>query len=156
MRIIIGSDHAGFPLKEEVAAFLKREGHTVTDVGTDGETPVDYPDYAWRVARAVAGGAHDRGILVCGTGTGMAIAANKVPGIRAVVALDEETARLARAHNNTNVLALAGRKTGKDEARKIVRTWLETPFEGNRHERRLDKIREMEKSYFFSPEKGPE
>lgn len=156
MRIIIGSDHAGFPLKEEVAAFLRREGHAVTDVGTDGETPVDYPDYARRVAQAVAGGTHDRGILVCGTGTGMAIAANKVPGIRAVVALDEETARLGRAHNDTNVLALAGRRTGKDEARKIVRTWLETPFEGNRHERRLDKIREMEKSYFFSPEKGPE
>lgn len=155
MRIIIGSDHAGFPLKEDVAAFLRQRGHTVTDVGTDSETPVDYPDYAWRVARAVAGRSQDRGILVCGTGTGMAIAANKVPGIRAVVALDEETARLGRAHNDTNVLALAGRRTAKDEARKIVQTWLETPFEGNRHERRLDKIREMEKSYIFSPEKGP-
>lgn len=155
MRIIIGSDHAGFPLKEDIAAYLRREGHAVTDVGTDGETPVDYPDYAWRVARAVAGGTHDRGILVCGMGVGMAIAANKVPGVRAVAARDEETARMGRAHNDTNVLALAGRKTGKDEARKIVRTWLETPFEGNRHQRRLDKIREMEKSYIFSPEKGP-
>ena len=154
MRIMIASDHAGFSLKQEIAAFLKHGGHDIFDAGTDGEKSVDYPDYAERVARAVASGAYDRGILVCGSGVGMAIAANKVPGIRAVAALNVETARLSRAHNDTNVLALAGRMTGIEEARQIVRTWLETVFEGGRHNRRLDKIREMEGKCKFTPEDG--
>ncbi len=145
MRIMIASDHAGFPLKRDIAAFLAKKGHQVLDAGADGETSVDYPDYAEPVARSVASGAQDRGILICGSGVGMAIAANKVPGIRAVVALDVETARLSRAHNDTNVLALAGRMTGVEEARRIVETWLETAFEGGRHDRRLDKIRKMER-----------
>jgi len=154
VRIMIASDHAGFSLKKDIAAFLKMKGHDISDAGTNGEESVDYPDYAERVARAVASGAYDRGILVCGSGVGMAIAANKVPGIRAVMGLNVETARLSRAHNDTNVLSLAGRMTEAEEARQIVLTWLETAFEGGRHNRRLDKIREIERKCVFVPADG--
>lgn len=143
-RIIMGADHAGFSLKEDIKTFLKEEGWHVTDRGTDSEQPVDYADYAAPVAGEVAAGSYDRGILICGSGAGMAITANKYPGIRAVLSLDEEMARLSRQHNDSNILVLAGRRTDAAKARKIVRTWLTTPFEGGRHQRRIDKIKAIE------------
>jgi ribose 5-phosphate isomerase B len=146
--IIMGADHAGFSLKEDVKAFLKEEGWGVTDRGTDSEQPVDYTDYAAPVAGEVAAGNYRRGILICGSGAGMAITANKFPGIRAVLSLDEEMARLSRQHNDSNILILAGRRTDAATARKIVRTWLATPFEGGRHQRRLDKIKAIETGLF--------
>lgn len=140
MRVAIGSDHAGYELKEAVRRFLVDEGVTVDDVGTHSPVPVDYPDFAVAVGRAVSEGRADCGILVCGTGIGMAMAANKIPGIRAASVTDLESARLAREHNNINVLALAGRLTPADRARDIVRVFLETPYAGGRHQPRLDKI----------------
>jgi len=142
--LILGSDHAGFDLKEAVKKDLLEQGFSVTDVGTDGAGAVDYPDYARPVAGAVSEGAFPRGILVCGSGVGMSITANRYPGVRAALCLDEETARMSRLHNDSNVLVLAGRKTSPEAARGIVRVWLETEFEGGRHERRLGKIREIE------------
>ncbi|OPY14256.1 MAG: Ribose-5-phosphate isomerase B [Syntrophus sp. PtaU1.Bin005] len=142
--IIIGADHAGFLLKEEIKSFLEENGWIVQDVGTDSETSVDYPDYGAVVAKSVASGLFARGILVCGSGVGMAIVANKFAGIRAAVCLDTETARLSRLHNDTNILILAGRRTRPETAREIVAVWLETPFEGGRHRGRLDKIRALE------------
>lgn len=142
--IIIGADHAGFLLKEEIKSFLEENGWIVQDVGTDSETSVDYPDYGAVVAKSVASGLFSRGILVCGSGVGMAIVANKFAGIRAAVCLDTETARLSRLHNDTNILILAGRRTRPEKAREIVAVWLETPFEGGRHRGRLDKIRALE------------
>ena len=137
MRVAIGADHAGFLLKQHLKEWLVAEGHRVVDAGTNSSDSVDYPDYAAAVARAVSAGEAERGLLVCGTGIGMVIAANKVPGIRAGVCGDVETARLSRQHNDLNVLALAGRTTSLDHAITIVRTWFETPFEGGRHQRRL-------------------
>jgi len=142
--IIIGADHAGFLLKEEIKFFLEENGWIVKDVGTDSETSVDYPDYGAVVAKSVASGLFSHGILVCGSGVGMAIVANKFAGIRAAVCLDTETARLSRLHNDTNILILAGRRTRPEKAREIVAVWLETPFEGGRHRGRLDKIRALE------------
>ena len=146
MRVAIGSDHAGFSLKEQVRAELVRLGHTVEDVGTDSaEVSVDYPDFAIPVAERVADGRADRGVVVCATGIGVSIAANKVEGVRASVVTSEETARLTRADNDSNVLAL-GAKTAPSvpEALAWLRTWLETPFAGGRHERRVHKIRDYE------------
>ncbi len=143
-RIIMGADHAGFFLKEDIKAFLKEEGWQVTDQGTHSEQPVDYVDYAAPVAGEIAAGSYDRGILICGSGAGMTITANKFPGIRAALSLDEEMARLSRQHNDSNILVLAGRRTDTATARKIVRTWLATPFEGGRHQRRIDKIKAIE------------
>jgi len=140
VKIIIGSDHAGFDLKEA----LKSAIDGVTDIGTDSTDSVDYPDFGARVARAVSSGAFDRGILVCGSGVGMSIVANKIPGIRAALCTDTETARLSRMHNDANVLVLAGRRTDPKEAVAIATVWLDTPFEGGRHARRLDKIRNIE------------
>jgi len=114
MRVYVGADHAGYQLKEHVARFVASLGHDVTDVGTDGEESVDYPDFAEKVARAVSAGDADAGILVCGTGLGMAIAANKVPGVRAIQASDPEMARMARLHNDANVLTLPGRYIGPE------------------------------------------
>jgi ribose 5-phosphate isomerase B len=144
MRIALGSDHAGFPLKEDVKRYLADRHVPFVDLGTDSEAPVDYPEYAVRVATAVASHEFDRGILVCGTGVGMAMAANKVRGIRAAPVLDLETARLSREHNDANVLALAGRLTPFRLAREIVRIFLETPFAGGRHQRRVDEISSLE------------
>jgi ribose 5-phosphate isomerase B len=144
MKIALGADHAGLELKQHLKAFLERQGHEVEDFGTGSSDPTDYPDYAEPVARAVAAGASDRGLLVCGTGTGMAIAANKVPRVRAAAATDPESARLARAHNDANVLALAGRRLAPAAAEEILATFLATPFEGGRHLRRLEKIRALE------------
>jgi len=140
MKIIIGSDHAGFDLKEA----LKGAIGGMTDIGTDSGESVDYPDFGVRVARAVSSGEYERGILICGSGVGMSIVANKVPGIRAALCTDVDTARLSRMHNDANTLVLAGRRTDLKEAVAIVTVWLETPFEGGRHARRLDKIRNIE------------
>ena len=145
MRIAVGSDHAGFELKEFLREFLREEGHEVVDKGTYSPGSCDYPDYAVAVAQAVAAGEVDRGILICGTGIGMAIAANKVPGVRAAVCSEPLSARLTREDNDTNVLALGGRLIGPSMAKEIVRVWLETPFAGGRHQRRVDKIRRLER-----------
>jgi ribose 5-phosphate isomerase B len=143
-KIILAADHAGFLLKEEVKSFLSHQGWIVVDEGTVDEQPVDYADYATAVAEGVSSGRYDRGILVCGSGVGMAIVANKFPGVRAALSLDEEMAALSRRHNDSNILVLAGRMTRSDVALKIVTTWLQTPFEGGRHQRRLDKIKAIE------------
>jgi ribose 5-phosphate isomerase B len=144
VRIIIGSDHAGFALKETVKSYLSSAGYRVFDAGTHREESVDYPDYGVLAAERVSSGEFEKGILICGSGVGMAIVANKFPGIRAAVCLDEETAGLSRQHNDSNILVLAGRKTEPAAAERIVKTWLETPFEGGRHQKRLDKIRQIE------------
>ena len=144
--LILGADHAGYDLKEAVKAILVKGNIPVTDAGTNGPEPVDYPDFARPVAEAVAAGRFPRGILVCGSGIGMVIAANRYPGVRAALCLDEETARMSRLHNDSNVLVLAGRKTDPETARRIVRTWLLTEFEGGRHAQRLDKIRGIEET----------
>ena len=145
MKIAIAADHAGFEEKEKIKKNLDKLGVEYEDMGTYSLDSVDYPDYARKVGEAVAAGAYDKGILVCGSGTGMAIAANKVPGIRAAVAWNEEIARLSRQHNDANVLALAARYIPDAEQEKIVKTWLETSFEGGRHERRVEKIEQIEK-----------
>jgi ribose 5-phosphate isomerase B len=146
VKIAIGSDHAGFPLKEAVRRELERLGHEVVDVGTTSATEsVDYPDFAIPVAELVAAGTADRGVVVCATGIGTSIAANKVAGVRASVVTSDETARLTRQDNDSNVLSL-GAKTAPsfDEALVWLRTWLDTAFAGGRHERRVNKIRDYE------------
>jgi ribose 5-phosphate isomerase B len=145
-KVIIGADHAGFALKESLKPLLAGLGLEVTDVGPGNTDPVDYPDFGCPVAEGVSSGAFPRGILVCGSGVGMTIVANKYPCVRAALCLDEETAQMSRRHNDTNVLCLAGRKTDPEAARKIVVTWLKTAFEGGRHGRRIEKIRELEKA----------
>jgi len=144
MRVAIGSDHAGFALKEEVKEYLVRAGVEVGDMGTVSRDSVDYPDYAEKVAIEVRGGKADLGILMCGTGIGVCIAANKVHGIRAAPAWDPEIARLSRLHNDANVLCLPGRYMDPTLAIEIVKVWLATPFEGGRHQRRVDKISALE------------
>ena len=153
--VALGADHAGFPLKQHLKQWLVADGHTVLDVGTHSPDSVDYPDFAAAVARAVSRGEAERGVLVCGTGIGMAIAANKVPGIRASVCGDVDTARLSRQHNDLNVLALAGRATSRDHAIAILRAWLETSFEGGRHERRLAKVTGLERGHGGPEPCGP-
>ncbi len=143
-RIIIGSDHAGFEMKEAIGRYLAAKGYAVTDVGTKSAQSVDYPDFGALVARKVSMGEFPRGILVCGSGVGMAIVANRFSGVRAVVALDEETARMSRMHNDANILALAGRRTDVKTAERIVDVWLATAFEGGRHQSRIDKITRLE------------
>ncbi len=142
--IIIGADHAGFPLKEKLKGFLAERGLDVIDAGTYNGDPVDYPDFGCRVAESVSSGSVRRGILVCGSGVGMSITANRFPGVRGALCLDADTARLSRMHNDSNVLILAGRKTDIETAAGIVKTWLETDFEGGRHQTRLDKIKAIE------------
>ena len=146
MKIAVGSDHAGYRLKGEVAALIQEAGHEVSDLGTHSEESVDYPDFAVKVARAVTGGEADLGILVCGTGLGMAIAANKVKGIRAVTCGDTFSARASREHNDANVLCIGARVTGGGLALEIVKTWLESEFQGGRHARRVQKIADIESS----------
>jgi len=143
-RIAIGADHAGFQIKENIKRFLEQAGHTVEDVGTWSEESVDYPDFARTVAEKVSGGMAQLGVLVCGTGMGMAIAANKVPGIRAAVVHDKVTARAAREHNDANVLTLGGRLIEPGLAVEFVKEFLDAQFAGGRHQRRVDKITEME------------
>ncbi len=140
MKIALASDHAGFSEKEKLRLVLEDLGLEVADLGTVSESSVDYPDYARKVAEQVASGRADQGVLVCGSGTGMAITANKVPGVRAAVAWSEETARLARQHNDANVLAIGARTTPPEEIPKIVRAWFSANFEGGRHADRVRKI----------------
>ncbi|MGA3206201.1 MAG: ribose 5-phosphate isomerase B [Syntrophales bacterium] len=147
-QIIIGSDHAGFPLKEVVKQHLAEMGYDVTDAGTDSPANVDYPDFGSIVAQRVSAGEFNRGILVCGSGVGMSIVANKFPGVRAALCLDEETARMSRLHNDANILVLAGRRTEEEAAKSIVHLWLNTEFEGGRHQRRLDKIGDIGKRLY--------
>jgi ribose 5-phosphate isomerase B len=143
--VAIGADHAGVSLKETVKAWLVARGVEVRDFGTHSTQSVDYPDYAAVVAAAVSAGAADRGVLVCGTGIGMAIAANKIAGVRAAPCSDLESARLSRQHNDANVLTLGARATGADLALSIVQVWLETAFDGGRHVRRIEKIAGLER-----------
>ena len=143
--IAIGSDHGGFHLKEKVKAYLMEKGYKVLDMGTKSEASVDYPDYAEKVAKAVQAGEVDRGILICGTGIGMAITANKIPGVRAAVVHDAYTAEMSRRHNNANVITFGGRVVGLGVAFSIVDAWLKNRFEGGRHARRLDKIEALER-----------
>jgi ribose 5-phosphate isomerase B len=143
--IALGADHAGWPLKEVVKSWLSGRGHEVLDFGTHTADSVDYPDYASLVADALVAGSAQRGILVCGTGIGMAIAANKVPGVRAASCADVYTAQMAREHNDTNVLALGARIVGNEDAVEIVRIWLETAFAGDRHARRVEKLAAIER-----------
>lgn len=144
MLIAIGSDHAGLEMKAEITAVLKALGHEYTDFGTDTPQSVDYPDFGEKVSEAVATGKAERGILICGTGIGMSIVANKVPGIRAALCNELFSARMSRLHNDANVLVLGGRIIGRDLAKEIVHTWLTTSFEGGRHENRLKKIHLIE------------
>src|SRR6476659_9697451 len=144
MKIAIASDHAGFEEKERLKPLLNELGIEFEDLGTVSTESVDYPDYARKVGEEVAAGHVEQGLLVCGSGTGMAIAANKVPGVRAAVAWNEEVARLAREHNDANVLSLAARFTPFEENEKIIRAWFGASFEAGRHQRRVDKISEIE------------
>lgn len=144
VKIAIGSDHAGYDLKQQVVDALRAKGHEVTDFGTDSDESVDYPDFAEPPAREVAVGAADRAVLVCGSGVGVAIVANKVDGVRAVNAHDAEEAEMSRRHNDANVLTLSGRRLAADEAVAIVDAFLAAEFEGGRHERRVHKIAEVE------------
>ncbi|UCD16315.1 MAG: ribose 5-phosphate isomerase B [Candidatus Zixiibacteriota bacterium] len=146
MKVAIGADHAGYNLKEKVKEILRSLGHEIIDFGTNGPESVDYPDFGIKVAHSVANGESERGIAVCWTGNGMTIAANKIAGIRATLCLNKDMAQLARAHNNGNVLTLASKYISENEVEEIVRTWLETDFDGGRHERRIKKIEEAEKS----------
>lgn len=145
MRIAIASDHAGYAEKERLKTVLSDLGVEFDDLGTKSEESVDYPDYARAVAEQVADGRVEQGLLVCGSGTGMAITANKVPGVRAAVAWSEEIARLARQHNDANVLAIGARTTPPAEIPNIVRAWFSTEFEGGRHAERVNKICDLEK-----------
>ena len=145
MKIYIAADHAGFAVKEKLKQLLEQKGMQYEDLGTDSEKPVDYPDYAATVAKKVTVDTDARGILICGTGTGMVIAANKVKGIRAVVCYDAFTAHMAREHNNANILCLRGRDFPYEQIEEIVGVWLTTPYSGDiRHEQRLDKITALE------------
>jgi ribose 5-phosphate isomerase B len=143
-KIALGSDHAGFALKEALEAHLKQQGYDIEDLGTHDTSSCDYPDFALAVGRAVADGRVDRGILVCGTGIGMVMTANKIPGIRAALCHDHYTAVMSRRHNDANVLVLGGRVTGEGPAGEMVQAWLQTPFDGGRHEARVKKIHAAE------------
>lgn len=140
MKLVLAADHGGFELKNQLAAALTAAGHEVTDLGTNEPASVDYPDYAHRAAKAILDGTHERGILVCGSGVGMSLAANRHPGIRAVVCSDTYTARLSREHNDANILALGQRVVGPGLAKDIVDAWLGAKFEGGRHSKRVEKI----------------
>ena len=146
MRIAIGADHAGFQLKEHLKTTLVKLGHQVDDHGTHNEESVDYPPICASVGRAVVAGKADRGIVLGGSGQGEQIAANKVRGVRAALCNDLYTARMSRQHNNANVLSIGGRIVASGLADEIVKLWLDTPYEGGRHQRRLDQIAEIEKS----------
>ncbi len=147
MKLAIGCDHGGFELKEEVVKFLKTvPAVEIQDFGVSGKESVDYPDYGRKVSEAVATGSVDRGILICGTGIGMSIVANRYPGVRAALCHDHFTAQMSREHNDANILVMGERVLGKGVALEIVKTWLETPFGGGRHQLRLNKIRDIEAS----------
>ncbi|WKV10238.1 ribose 5-phosphate isomerase B [Thermoanaerobacterium sp. CMT5567-10] len=145
--IAIGSDHGGYELKEAIKKHLDEKGIEYKDFGTFSEESVDYPDYALKIAEAVASGQFEKGILLCGTGVGISIAANKVPGIRAAHVSDAFSARYSKEHNNANVLCMGGRVVGPGLAAVLVDEWLNAEFQGGRHQKRLDKITEIEKKY---------
>jgi ribose 5-phosphate isomerase B len=145
VRIALACDHAGYSLKEVLKAFLREQGHEVQDLGTDSEAPVDYPSFCVAAARAVASGDCERAIVMGGSGQGEQIVANKVPGIRAALCHDLYLARLSRAHNDANVLAMGGRIVAPQYAKEIVTVWLATPFEGGRHQPRIDQIAAIER-----------
>lgn len=146
MKVAIASDHRGYHLKEKVITLLKSKGHEVLDDGPATDESVDYPDFAALVASKVSDGTVDRGILICGTGVGMAISANKFPRVRAAACADEVTAELSRRHNDLNVLCLSGDLLSSRNTERLVEIWMDTEFEGGRHKRRLDKILDLEKT----------
>lgn len=143
MIIPIASDHAGFEAKEKVKKILEDLGHMPVDFGTHSSDSVDYPDFAVQVAEKVDEGEHEKGILICGTGQGMCMTANKYKNIRAALVYDDDSARLTREHNNANILCLPGRQLDDEQLKKFVSTWLETNFDGGRHERRVNKIHDL-------------
>jgi len=145
MQIGLACDHGGFELKEELKSFLKSTGVEPIDMGSFNEESVDYPDFGVLVAEKVSRGEMERGILICGTGIGMSIVANKFPGVRAALANDLYSARCSREHNDANILVIGGRIIGRGMALEIVKVWLSTPFAGGRHQRRIDKIKALEK-----------
>ncbi|HEX7056737.1 MAG TPA: ribose 5-phosphate isomerase B [Bacilli bacterium] len=152
MKIAIGADHGGYELKKEIVAFLEKNGHTVEDVGCDCEKSVDYPDYAVPVCTKVIAREADRGILICGTGIGMSIAANKMPGIRCALVHDVFSAKATREHNDSNVLAMGARVIGPGLAEEIVKTWIGTEFSREeRHKNRISKIKAIEDKYALHP-----
>ena len=144
MKIAVGSDHAGFGLKEDLQAYLVEQKVEVVDLGAYSEEPVDYPDIGGGVAGKVSRGEVERGLLICGSGIGMSIVANRFPGVRAALCHDLYTARMSREHNDANLLVLGGRLIGQDLGREILKTWLEADFKGGRHQRRLEKITALE------------
>ena len=147
MNIAVGADHAGFEMKERVRRYLESRGHTVLDMGTHSTESTDYPAYAFRVAESVRDGTADRGVLVCDSGNGIAIAANKVEGIRAALAVNTWQGEMARRHNDANVLVLASKVTPQDQEDAIVQAWLDAPFDGGRHARRVGQIAEYERAH---------
>jgi ribose 5-phosphate isomerase B len=147
MNIAIAADHGGYALKEQIRSWLAGNGYAVTDFGCESADSVDYPDYAQTVARQIAGGKFDLGILVCGTGIGMSIAANKVAGVRAALCNDIYCAEHARKHNDANIMAIGGRVVAPETAIEIVKTFVTGQFEGGRHQRRLDKIAQVEREW---------
>lgn len=147
MKLAIGCDHGGWELKEEILKFLNKIANIeVVDYGTHGKDSVDYPDYGRKISEAVSRGTVDRGVLICGTGIGMSIVANRFPKVRAALCHDHFTARMSRLHNDANILVMGERVIGKGVACEMVKTWLETEFEGGRHQKRLDKIGELAQS----------
>jgi ribose 5-phosphate isomerase B len=148
MQVGLACDHGGFELKEELKTFLKTLGLEPVDMGTFNEDSVDYPDFGVRVAKKVSQGELEKGILICGTGIGMSIVANKFPRIRAALANDLYSSRCSREHNDANILIIGGRIVGKELAKEIVKVWLETPFAGGRHQRRIEKIEALEQEKF--------
>jgi ribose 5-phosphate isomerase B len=141
---LIASDHGGLDLKEHIKAYLKERGIEVRDLGTDNGDSVDYPDFGERVGKAISIGEAEKGILICGTGIGMSIVANKFPGVRAALICDEFTARMSKEHNNANVVVMGGRTLSEEKAERMVGIWLDSKFEGGRHQKRLDKISQIE------------
>ena len=152
--IAIGADHGGLELKEALVAELRARGVETVDVGTDGPASVDYPDFGREVAERVSRGEAARGVLVCTNGIGMSIVANKFPGVRAALVGDATATRMAREHNDANILVLGGGMMGKFHARELLRVFLETPFAGGRHQRRVDKITDIERSLGLAPARG--
>lgn len=148
--LTIASDHGGLELKEAVKLFLGQRGFECRDIGTFNKDSVDYPDFGERVSREVSQGQAEKGILICGTGIGMSIVANKFPGVRAALVHDEFTARMCKEHNDANIICLGGRVLTPDMACRLVDVWLSAEFEGGRHQKRLDKIRDLEKELFNS------
>jgi len=144
--IAIASDHGGFSLKVDIVSFLKELGYEVNDMGPKNQNSVDYPDYGIRIAQAVTTNSNSRGIVICGTGIGMSIIVNRFPGIRGTLCSDLYTAKLCREHNDSNILIMGGRVVGHGLAREIVKVWLSTPFDGGRHQKRLDKINQFDES----------